>query len=214
MSDTGDDDVPAIGAQLTVDELEGLIPTYIASRADLDHAIHANIEAATRWAFGKRRVTTPEQLLTIDLCHRVHRRMFGDVWRGAGQLRTVGGVEGAEPKWIAHRLRVLFNDARHWHVHDLHAPADRAVQLHHGLLKVHPYREGNEQHARFMADLYLHLIGAQRLEWSTAQGLDATEAARRADPTALQHALDRLMHGSLNPGHNTNHDTIHDTSAG
>jgi Fic-DOC domain mobile mystery protein B len=197
MRDAGDDGVPATGAPLTADELEGLIPTYIASRADLDRAIQANIDAATRWAFGKRRVTTPEQLLTTAFCHRVHSRMFGDVWRGAGQQRTVAGVESTEPRWIAHRLRVLFEDARHWHVHDLHAPADRAVQLHHGLLKVHPYREGNEQHARFMADLYLHLIGAPRLEWSTAHALDATEAARRADPTALQHALDRLMGDGL-----------------
>ncbi|MGE5565281.1 MAG: cell filamentation protein Fic, partial [Parcubacteria group bacterium] len=43
-------------------EREGLIPTYIATRAELNEAEQANINEADRWAFSRRRgdVLTPQ----------------------------------------------------------------------------------------------------------------------------------------------------------
>ena len=63
---------------LTDEDIDGLIPTFVATRADLNLAEQANIEAATLWAFGRRRVASTDRLLTIDFADRVHRRMFGD----------------------------------------------------------------------------------------------------------------------------------------
>ena len=78
----GDD---AAGATpLTGDDIVGLIPTFISTRSDLNLAEQANIEAATLWAFGRRRVTNPDRLMTISFSDRVHRQMFGD-----GELLTL-----------------------------------------------------------------------------------------------------------------------------
>ena len=74
----GDD---AAGATpLTNEDIDGLIPTFVATRADLNLAEQANIETATLWAFGRRRVASTDRLLTIAYADRVHQRMFADAW--------------------------------------------------------------------------------------------------------------------------------------
>jgi fido (protein-threonine AMPylation protein) len=171
-------------------EIDDLIPTHIASRADLGIAEQANIESATRWAFGPRPVTTPEQLLTTEFSDQIHRRMFGDVWRSAGQHseRTVEHDLAAGS--VAYCLKTLFDVARFWHEHQLHTPAERAVRLHHELLEIRAYRSGNGPHARFMADLYLHLVDAPRLPSEDADVPEVAAGTHRANVNALQDALD------------------------
>ena len=67
---------------LTADERVGLIPTWIVTRDDLNRAERANIAAGLRWARRSR-----FDVLDLDSLFTLHRRMFGDVWRWAGNLR-------------------------------------------------------------------------------------------------------------------------------
>ena len=64
------------------------------------------------------------------------------------------------------------------------------MRLHHRLVFVHPYRNGNGRHARLIADLYLHLNGEPRLTWGTGDNIETDSTARRNYTTALQ-AADR-----------------------
>ena len=181
---------PTGATPLTDDDIDGLIPTFIATRADLNLAEQANIEAATMWAFGRRRVVTPDRLLTIEFCDRVHRRMFADVWRWAGQRRTRMTNIGVDPPQITTQMKLLLDDARYWHDHAIYEPSERAVRLHHRLVSVHPYRNGNGRQARFIADLYLHVIAEPRLTWGASRHLDLESSTRRDYIVALQ-AADR-----------------------
>jgi fido (protein-threonine AMPylation protein) len=65
-------------------EREGLIPSYITTRAELNEAEQENITEAHRWAFGHRRA----DVLSVDFLPRLHGRMLGRVWRWAGRFRT------------------------------------------------------------------------------------------------------------------------------
>jgi Fic-DOC domain mobile mystery protein B len=127
----GDDATRA--TPLTDEDLDELIPTFVATRADLNLAEQANIETATLWAFGRRRVAGTDRLLTIDFADRVHRRMFGDVWRWAGQHRTRMTNIGVEPHQITTQMKLLFDDALYWHDHNMYQPAERAVRLHQNI---------------------------------------------------------------------------------
>ncbi len=188
----GDD---ATGATpLTDEDIDGLIPTFVATRADLNLAEQANIETATLWALG-RRVASTDRLLTIDFADRVHRRMFGDVWRWAGRHRTRMTNIGVEPHQITTQMKLLFDDARYWHDQSTYQPAERAVRFHHRLVFVHPYRNGNGRHARFVADLYLRLNGEPTLTWGAETSIEIDSTARRNYITALQ-AADR---GDIEP---------------
>ena len=184
----GDD---AAGATpLTDEDIDGLIPTFVATRADLNLAEQANIEASTLWSFGRRRVANTERLLTIDFADRLHRRMFANVWRWAGQHRTRMTNIGVDPHQITPQMKLLFDDAIYWHAHAILQPAECSVRLHHRLVSVHPYRNGNGRQARFMADLYLRVNGEPRLTWGTAASLEVDSATRYDYITALQ-AADR-----------------------
>ena len=83
---------------LTHEDLDGLIPTFVATRGDLNLAEQSNIEAASSWAFTRRRVTTPARLFTIEFADRLHRQMFADVWTWAGKHRTRMTNIGVEPR--------------------------------------------------------------------------------------------------------------------
>ncbi len=184
--------------------IEGLIPTFAATWADVDLAEQANIEAATRWAFAGRQVASVERLLTVEFSDRVHHEMFGSVWRWAGQHRSEQIAECAPPEEIPTLLATVYDTARERHARGRRTARDRATKLYDELLYVRAYRTGNGRHARFVANLYLHLCSEPRIDWSDPDGRDATPASglsaleaaldRVTGPARLETTLDRVTH--------------------
>lgn len=76
MSDPLFDEDDDANTPLTAEEREGLIPTYIALRAELNEAEQIGIADADRGAFSRRRV-----VLETAFLQQLHKRMFGDVWQ-------------------------------------------------------------------------------------------------------------------------------------
>ena len=74
---------------LSPEEQEGLVPSYITLRSELNEAEQANIVDAEEWAFKRKRDTLSEKSLN-DL----HKRMFGRVWKWAGQYRRISSYDG------------------------------------------------------------------------------------------------------------------------
>ncbi len=62
---------------LTVEERQGLIPSYISLRCELNEA--------DQWAFGRKRSVLDERFLT-----NLHQQIFGCVWRWAGYQTPAG----------------------------------------------------------------------------------------------------------------------------
>jgi hypothetical protein len=93
---TGDPDgATPIGA----DEAQDLIPAYVATRADLNLAEQSNIVAARVGLDRLRRSRsfTPDRVLDEQFCRRLHRLMFGQVWRWAGTYRLTERNIGIDP---------------------------------------------------------------------------------------------------------------------
>jgi fido (protein-threonine AMPylation protein) len=91
-------------------------------------------------------------------------------------------------------MQLVFGDALYWHEHETYGPTERAVRIHHRLVSVHPYRNGNGRHARFVADLYLHHIELPRLSWGGADLVN--ESGTREKYLASLRAADR---GDIDP---------------
>lgn len=187
----GDD--PPGATPLDAEEFEQLIPTHIATRADLNAAERDNILDARVWAF-TRNVMSVDALLQISMVDVIHRRMFDHVWQWAGRRRTRSTNIGVEPAQIVMQLRDALDDATFWHTNVTFGPHEIAVRIHHRLVQVHPYVNGNGRHARFIADLYLHLIGEASLPWKPGES-DLSES-RDAYISALREA-DRGDYSSL-----------------
>jgi Fic-DOC domain mobile mystery protein B len=157
---------PPGSTPLTPDDLAGLLPTWLATQRDLNEAEQANIERAVRWAFtGRRPVKDVGDLLTVTFSAELHKRMFGDVWRWAGQHRKVQTNIGVDANVIGPSMKQTFDDAQFWTEHGTYPVEEIAVRLHHRLVAIHPYPNGNGRETRMLADIYLHVLGENRLSW-------------------------------------------------
>jgi len=170
---------------LDPDEADELIPTHIATRDALNAWEQANIAAAAEWLARRRRT---EPVLSVAFARELHRRMFDGTWRWAGRFRTTEKNIGVAPQRIAEEVAKVLADAAYWVEHGTYALDEIAARLHHRLVWIHPFPNGNGRHARLFADALLAVHRAAPFTWGsrdpTGQG-DARErylaALRKAD---------------------------------
>lgn len=180
MTVLGGGDAPD-ATPLTPDDVEGLRPTWVSNRSQLNECEQQNIQAAMRWVFntrGQRPLNDVSDLLTIGFSDLLHRRMFGDVWTWAGARRRRLTNIGVDPAEINVCMKLLFDDALYWHDHRVFSPREIAVRIHHRLVCIHPYVNGNGRQTRMMADLYVHLCKAPALTWGGQAVLTNAGTAR------------------------------------
>jgi Fic-DOC domain mobile mystery protein B len=165
---------PDDATPLTPDEKKGLIPSDITYRRELNKAEQENIARAQDWALSRRR-----ELLTEKFIKDLHRRMFGDVWRWAGNFRTTERNIGITYYQIPMALRDLLADTKAWIEHSAYAADEIAIRFHHRLVQIHPFPNGNGRHSRLMADLLIMQLGGERFSWGSANLQDAGEVRKR-----------------------------------
>lgn len=168
---------------LDPDERKGLLQSWIVTRADLNLAEHDNIEAGATWA---RHAVFPD-LLTVKFVTCLHKRMFGQVWSWAGKFRHTEKNIGIAPNLIGSNTGELLDDATYWVEHQTYEPTELAVRLHHRLVYIHPFSNGNGRHARLLANLVLCRLGERPLSWGLNSQQD-TNTLRRAYIQALRRA--------------------------
>lgn len=181
----------AAATPLTEQEQRDLKPTHIATRGELNAAEQENIARGQDWALQRRRM-----ILTEKFVRDLHRRMFNDVWRWAGRLRTSERNIGIDHWEIPSALRILLDDAKTWIDHGTYPSDEIAVRLHHRLVQIHPFPNGNGRHARLTADLLILQLGGQRFSWGSGGLHDAGELRRRyiaALQAADRHDIGPLM---------------------
>jgi Fic-DOC domain mobile mystery protein B len=168
---------------LTAEEKKGLIPTYITTRGELNQAEQRNILKAHAWAFQKRR-----DVLDVDFLRQLHKRMFGEVWRWAGQLRSTERNIGIDAHRISTELRNLIEDVKAQIEYASYPPDEIAGRFHHRLVAIHPFANGNGRHARLAADLLAMQLGQPVFSWGAAADLTAAGDLRTSYITALKSA--------------------------
>ena len=182
---------PDDATPLDAEEREGLLQSWIATRADLNEAEQANIDDAVAWT--RRRRET--DMLTEGFVFQLHRRMFGDVWSWAGSFRRTGKNIGVDPVQIGVQLGGLLRDARYWVDHGAFPSDEIAIRLHHGLVAIHPFPNGNGRHARLMADMLIAKLGGAPFSWGGGTLRDI--GALRTDYIKALRAADQHDFGPL-----------------
>ena len=167
---------------LTQEERDGLIPSYITLRHELNEAEQVNIRAAIQWAYSRKRDVLDQQCL-----RELHRRMFGDVWKWAGTYRTTARNIGVEAHRIIDELQLTIQDARYWVEHGTYTPDEIAVRFSHRVVAIHPFPNGNGRFSRLVGDLLAAQLGQPPFTWGRANLIDAGET-RSSYIAALQAA--------------------------
>jgi Fic-DOC domain mobile mystery protein B len=156
-------------------EARALIPSHVSTQAELNEWEHANLVEGERWAFARRR----RELLTEGFLRRLHKRMFGATWKWAGHWRTTEKNIGIAPERIPETVHQLMLDvAAQLEAHS-YPIEEIAARLHHRLVRIHPFPNGNGRVARTYADLLLHANGEERFRWGEGDLITSGQARDR-----------------------------------
>jgi Fic-DOC domain mobile mystery protein B len=176
------DGEPEGATPLTPEEREGLIPAQVTLRRELNELEQQNILEASLW------VTQRRHDPVSDLFGRgLHRRMFGKVWRWAGDNRASNKNIGCDWWEIDVQLREAFADTATWIAFSSYPSDELAVRFHHRLVAIHPFANGNGRWSRMMGDALARRLGQPSFTWGNSSLLD-DDATRRAYIDALRNA--------------------------
>jgi Fic-DOC domain mobile mystery protein B len=176
---------------MSPEEREGLIPSYITLRSELNDAEQTNIEEGTDWAERSR----SKNLLDENFLKALHQRMYGNVWKWAGTYRTTGKNIGVDAYRIGTVVNQLIEDVKFQIEHKSFPPDEIAARFHHRLVQIHCYPNGNGRHARVATDLLLKQLSQEPFSWGDVSLVDQGEVRTRYI-SALQ-AADKHDYGPL-----------------
>jgi Fic-DOC domain mobile mystery protein B len=187
---------PTGATPLEEEDLEGLIPDFVSTRADLNRVEFDNISKALPWGIQQARVLGPDGLLDYGFLMKLHRQMFGDVWRWAGTIRPRITSIGSLPEVIVSEVRAALEDMKYWHAHGVFESDERAARLHCRLVTFHPFPNGNGRCTRLIADMYLVAIDEPMFTWGS-RSIDVDGDARKRYIDALVRARNEDDYGDL-----------------
>ena len=165
------------------DEVAGLIPTHITTQGELNEFEQANIVEGERWA----RSQSSNDVLSPGFLREVHRRMFDQTWTWAGRYRTSDKNLGVYWAEIPTAMQDLCDNTRAQLDEHAYPVDEAAVRFHYGLVRIHPFPNGNGRHARVVTDALLATDGYDRFVWGS-RDLRTVGAVREEYIAALQAA--------------------------
>ena len=155
---------PEGATPIDADEALGLIPPHITLQGELNEWEEQNILQGMKWATARRR----KGLLSEKFIRDLHRHMFDQTWKWAGQFRKSDKNIGVPWSTIPEGVRNLCDDAQYWIEHKPYPVTEFAIRFHHRLVSIHPFSNGNGRHSRLMADLIRAELGEGRFTWGSA----------------------------------------------
>ena len=168
------------------DEKEGLLIPTITTRGELDEFEQLGVEKAIEWT--RKRKFGLQQILTEEFVRELHKKMFEDIWKWAGQFRTSNKNLGVDKNQICTEIKKLLDDCRYWIDHKVFAEDEIAVRFSYRIVTIHPFSNGNGRHSRLIADILVsHGFGRPTFSWGSIN-LTAQGAARSAYLKALRKA--------------------------
>jgi Fic-DOC domain mobile mystery protein B len=145
-----------------LDDISGLKLKKIATRAELDDAEAQNIlKAYIKYTLNP--LVLKKMIFNLGLFLKLHKDMFGDVWSWAGKFRMTQTSIGVDAKTIHQHLYQLQDNLQYWEKEWNYQ--EGAVRLHHTLVKIHPFPNGNGRWARLVTDLWLLKMSYKPLSW-------------------------------------------------
>ncbi len=179
---------------LDEDEKEGLLIPTITTRGELDEFEQLGVEKANEWLLAKKLSIT--KILTEEFVRDLHKRMFGDIWKWAGEFRKTNKNIGVDKTLILIELKKLLDDCNFWIENKVFQEDEIAVRLSHRIVLIHPFANGNGRHSRLIGDVLINKgFGRPYFTWGsvnlTKQGesrkkyLDALRVADQNDYSLL-----------------------------
>jgi Fic-DOC domain mobile mystery protein B len=177
------DEEPEGATPLSPEARAGLIPSGVSLRHELNEYEQANITEGRLWAIDRKR-----NPVDVPFCRNLHKRMFGQVWNWAGAYRSHNTYPvGCDHPHIEQQLYQLVGNTQFWVDNKTFQPDEIAVRYHHGLVKIHPFANGNGRWSRLMGDVLARYLDRPVFTWGGSQ-LVGDDEVRKSYLAALRKA--------------------------
>ena len=144
-------------------DISGLKRSGVNNREELAVVEAENVrKAIVKYIGGSLTRRTAKFDLTWML--KLHREMFGDVWKWAGETRTTDLNLGEPWHQVATQLHDLCGNLAYWETHWPNI-VEQAAHLHHRAVQIHPFLNGNGRWSRLLANIWLKLHKLPVTEW-------------------------------------------------
>ena len=160
---------------LTAEEKNDLKLKWITLRSELNEAEARNIAQSQLWLASNKK----KDVCSDTFLRNLHKKMFCDVCVWAGEYRITERNIGVAPYQIPMKLMQLFDDLNFWIDNKTYSNHEIAVRLHHKLVQIHPFPNGNGRVSRLMADLVLQKLEGKTLYWGDTNLVDVSEVRRK-----------------------------------
>jgi Fic-DOC domain mobile mystery protein B len=141
---------------LDENEKEGLKVKSITTQKELDELEQLNIEKAVEWILSVQ--LKPEKIVTEQFVKNLHKKMYGDVWKWAGQFRKTDKNIGISWTQIGTTLKTLIDDTAYWIENKTYPPEEIAIRFKHRIVSIHCFPNGNGRHSRLIADVIMESV--------------------------------------------------------
>ncbi len=103
-----------------------------------------------------RAIPSPSKWFNPPFLFRVHKDMFFSVWEWAGKQRQGEKNIGIKSHFIQDQLFNLCQDVAFWNTNSVELTVlEQSCLIHHRLVSIHPFEDGNGRFSRLIADRYL-----------------------------------------------------------
>src|SRR5258708_9438159 len=145
-----------IPGETPIDDISGLKIRGITTRNELNYFEGANIRKAIK-KYLDSRPSRRSARFDLSWSLRLHKQMFGDVWKWAGRPRTTDKSIGIHWEHVQTSLYDLLENLAYWDEHQTIDILEQAVLLHHKAVYIHPFENGNGRWSRLIANIWLKL---------------------------------------------------------
>jgi Fic-DOC domain mobile mystery protein B len=166
-------------------DVSGLKISGISNRQELSVVEAENVrKAVVKYLAGP--LTRRTAKFDLSWMLKLHREMFGDVWKWAGKVRTTDSNLGCPWHQVTVRLQDLCADLAYWEAHWSDV-IELVAHLHHRAVQIHPFLNGNGRWSRLLANVWLKLHKLPLTEWPE-DVIGATSSVRDDYLTAIRAA--------------------------
>ena len=174
-------------------EKEGLKIKSITTQGELDEFEQMNIEKAVEWTIHTN--LKLEKILTEKFVKDLHKKMYGDVWKWAGEFRRSEKNIGIKWTQIGIELKRLLDDTKYWVENKTYSPEEIAIRFKHRIVAIHCFPNGNGRHSRMMADIIMESIFKKEIfTWHQSNKVKADNTRKK-----YINALRKADNGDIKP---------------
>jgi len=171
---------------LSEEEKEGLLIKTVTTKGELDQFEQLNIEKAIEWTIHKK--FKRDQILSEIFIKKLHKKMYDDVWRWAGEFRKSEKNLGIKWTQISVELKTLIDDTKYWIESKTYPPDEISIRFKHRIVSIHCFPNGNGRHSRIMADIFMESIFENKIFTWHQSNMVKADKIRKKYITTLKEA--------------------------